>query len=88
MKGGFTQRELDAMVRSLPSSPPTGRAMTPEQKRAAVERLLAAWEARPDLRLGQLVHHALRSEAPLAWLQSVEDADLVAILEAYAGRRA
>lgn len=72
---------------ALPS-PPVGRAMTPEQKRDAVERILAAWQARPDLRLGQLIFHALQSEAPTAWLQNVEDTEIVAIVEAFAGRRA
>jgi len=33
----------------------TGRATTPEQKRAIVERILAVWEKNPDLRLGQLI---------------------------------
>jgi hypothetical protein len=33
----------------------TGRAVTPEAKRAIIERLLAAWLASPHLRLGQLL---------------------------------
>jgi hypothetical protein len=36
----------------------TGRAETPEQKRAIVERLLAAWLAKPTLRLGQMIDNA------------------------------
>lgn len=32
-----------------------GRALTPEQKRAIVERLLAAWLKMPEQRLGQLI---------------------------------
>jgi hypothetical protein len=34
---------------------PPGRAVTDEQKRAVVERLLAAWMRMPHLRLGQFV---------------------------------
>ena len=33
----------------------TGRAVTPEAKRAIVDRILAAWLRMPDLRFGQLV---------------------------------
>jgi hypothetical protein len=36
----------------------TGRAVTPEQQRAVVDRLLAAWLRMPDLRFGQLVSAA------------------------------
>jgi hypothetical protein len=36
----------------------TGRALTPEQKRAVIERILHAWEQAPALRLGQLVVNA------------------------------
>jgi len=35
-----------------------GRALTPAQKSAIVERILAAWAEVPTLRLGQLVHIA------------------------------
>ncbi len=38
------------MSASLP-----GRAVTPEEKRRLVDRLLLAWLANPELRLGQLV---------------------------------
>lgn len=69
------------------ASPPAGRALTPEQKRDAVERLLVAWEARPDLRLGQLLVVACEHRTPPRPLFAVEDADLVAYVEAFAGRR-
>ena len=36
----------------------SGRAETPEQKRAVIERILAAWLRMPDLRFGQLVSAA------------------------------
>jgi hypothetical protein len=35
------------------------RAVTPEQKRAVVERLYAAWLKVPNLRLGQLIANAV-----------------------------
>lgn len=34
---------------------PPGRAVTDEQKRVVMERLLAAWMKMPELRLGQLL---------------------------------
>lgn len=37
---------------------PAGRALTDEQKRAVMERLLAAWQKRPALRLGQMLEAA------------------------------
>lgn len=36
----------------------SGRALTPEQKRAVVERIFRAWLAAPSLRLGQLLANA------------------------------
>jgi uncharacterized protein YihD (DUF1040 family) len=33
----------------------TGRSLTPEQKRAVIERILHAWEQAPELRLGQFL---------------------------------
>jgi hypothetical protein len=36
-----------------------GRAHTPEQKRAIIERVLATWEAHPQQRLGQLIGNVL-----------------------------
>lgn len=35
-----------------------GRAETPEQKRAVIERILAAWLRAPELRFGQLLVNA------------------------------
>ena len=77
----------DATMAALRPSMRAGRALTPEQKRAAVERIFAAWQAKSDLRLGQLIYHALQSEAPTAWLQNVDDAEIVAIVEAFAKRK-
>ena len=62
----------------------TVRAITSEQKRAVVERLLAAWEHAPTLRLGQLVTAACeRALSPKSDLFGVEDETLVAQLEAF-----
>lgn len=36
-----------------------GRAVTAEEKRAIVERILRAWQANPHLRLGQLIANAM-----------------------------
>lgn len=40
----------------------SGRAQTSEQKRAVIERLLAAWERVPEQRLGQLIGNAMYHE--------------------------
>ena len=64
---------------------PTGRAATPETKRAAVERLLAAWERSPHQRLGQLLDNALIMEslAGAVGLFGVEDEPLIAMVERF-----
>lgn len=60
----------------------TVRAITSEQKRAVVERLLAAWEHAPTLRLGQLVTAACESMTPVPHpVFAVEDYRLVAEVE-------
>lgn len=41
-----------------------GRAKTYEEKRAIMERILAIWASKPDLRLGQLIFGAWQ-RAPL-----------------------
>lgn len=53
----------------------SGRADTPDKKRAIIGRVLAAWLARPELRLGQLIDCAQTGQ--LVSLFMVEDADLV-----------
>lgn len=56
------------------------RALTPEQKREVVERLLRAWLERPSERLGQLIVNALPtccSNDPFY----VEDFELIEALE-------
>jgi hypothetical protein len=57
--------------------PIPGRAATPEQKRAIVERLLALWLEKPALRLGQLLDNA--HAGPL--LYYIEDEALIGLLE-------
>lgn len=54
-----------------------GRAHTPEQKRAIVERLYAQWLHMPDLRLGQLL--ALADAGQLLFY--VEDEALLELIE-------
>ena len=59
-----------------------GRAETPEQKRAVVERILAAWEKSPTLRLGQLIENArYRVPGPKPDLFNIEDEALVIAVE-------
>lgn len=36
---------------------PKGRATTPARKAEAVQSILAAWEKRPEMRLGQLIEN-------------------------------
>lgn len=52
------------------------RAVTDEQKRAVIERLLAAWCRMPALRLGQMLDSALMREQPGPDLFYVEDEDI------------
>lgn len=62
----------------------TLRAVTPEQKKDATDRILNAWLDVPNLRLGQFIENArsfYRNSAPMFY---VEDMDLVDILETYA----
>lgn len=63
----------------------TARAETPEQKRAVIERIYAAWCACPTLRLGQLLTDATTNRA--TWHNSVfgiEDEHLAVCVEAFA----
>jgi hypothetical protein len=55
----------------------TGRALTPEQKRAVMERILRAWEQVPELRLGQfLVGAADRAERDVFYVEDEALADM------------
>lgn len=73
------------IVASLSLGPLPRRALTPEAKRAIVERLLAAWLRCPDLRLGQMiaagVYEPTEGEADLF---SIEDATLIDSVERFA----
>lgn len=55
---------------------PAGRAVTPEQKRAIVEAILAAWLVLPELRLGQLLVNAMPAPNEHMRLFYAEDAAL------------
>lgn len=60
----------------------TGRAVTPEAKRAIVERLLAAWLRMPELRFGQMLTAAAdRAERDTFY---IEDEALCEAVEALA----
>lgn len=63
------------------------RAITPEQKRVVVERLLAVWEKAPALRLGQLMECARAKRKSHHHISDdffyVEDEELAAILERF-----
>lgn len=60
-----------------------GRAVTDEQKRAVMERLLAAWMRMPMLRLGQLLEAATDQEETAVFF--VEDDALARCVEIMAG---
>ena len=59
-----------------------GRALTLEDKRLVVARLLFAWERAPQQRLGQLLDNALLA-CSKADLFNVEDEDLALAVEAF-----
>jgi hypothetical protein len=61
-----------------------GRALTDEQKREVLDRILAAWRVTPDLRLGQLI---CNSTAVDLTLYQLEDDDLAAKVEDFATPR-
>jgi hypothetical protein len=62
----------------------TARALTADQKRAVLERLLAAWLRAPELRLGQLIDNAVRAKTGcLPDLFDVEDEQLAELVEAF-----
>ena len=63
------------------------RALTPDQKKAVTDALIAAWLKHPDMRLGQLLTNAL-SVGPPAKQPSqfyVEDFELVRWVEKFDG---
>jgi hypothetical protein len=60
-----------------------GRAQTPSQKRALLDRLLAAWQRAHHQRLGQFIVNACGDRD----LFSLEDQELVELLEALAERK-
>lgn len=61
-----------------------GRAHTPEEKRAIVERLLKAWEKVPHLRLGQFLENSATVAGSFDRSFYTEDEDLVGALERFA----
>lgn len=69
-----------------------GRALTPEQKRAVVERLYAAWLASPSQRLGQLTVNTMQMVVPeggkelVSRLFYIEDETLIEKIEGFVAR--
>jgi len=66
--------------------PIKGRANTPDEKRAILNRLLAMWCAYPDLRLGQLLDNAIhvRARTLSVGMYQLEDNELIAAVEQFA----
>ena len=62
---------------SCPKASMIGRAETPEQKRAVIERLYAAWLKVPTLRLGQFIYGSTNE----CDIFGMEDEALIAELE-------
>lgn len=60
-------------------SAPMGRAVTPSDKRAVIERIHAAWVAMPYQRLGQLIENACRDKS----IFYTEDMTLAELCEAF-----
>jgi len=61
-----------------------GRAISAEQKRAVIERILAVWEKNPQLRLGQLLVNTMNGiddEHTTRRIFYVEDEELAQRLE-------
>jgi hypothetical protein len=58
-----------------------GRAKTYEEKRAIVERILAIWSSKPELRLGQLLVGAYQQVTCRTDIFYVEDERLAELVE-------
>lgn len=54
-----------------------GRAVTPEQKREVIERILEAWiRLHPHERLGQMLHNACSSDGDFFYIEDDRIAEL------------
>lgn len=66
------------------------RAMTDEQKRQVMERILAAWIKSPKQRLGQIIMNAVQVGSPAWWtshdLFACEDETIADVIEAFVAR--
>ena len=60
------------------SKPILGRAETPSEKKAIIQRLLAAWMSQPSLRLGQLLVASIPVHGDLFY---IEDDELIIHVE-------
>ena len=74
--------------KSIPVIKLPGRAQTPEQKKAVLDKLYQAWCDCPELRLGQLVDNAmcLYRGASQPNLFNVEDTFLIEIIEEFVNK--
>lgn len=64
----------------------TRRALTPEDKRVIMQRLLTTWNRRPAMRLGQLIANSLRKSVDDEFwheLFDLEDLDLIEAVEEF-----
>lgn len=62
------------------------RAISPEQKRAIIEQLLAAWLRMPEQRFGQLLCNSIVGRIEASKLFNREDLDLADDVTALADR--
>ena len=53
-----------------------GRAITPEQKREIVDRVLAAWLKTQHQRLGQFLHNAIHGQGDIFYVEDERLAEL------------
>lgn len=80
-QNGLYGPEMRATINMYWPAPLHGRATTDPQKRAVVERLLAAWTRKPALRFGQLLHCAMVNHT--FDLFNAEDEQLAELVEKF-----
>lgn len=84
----WTQPRFDGWEAKLKE---LGRALSDDDKEEIMARLLAAWKAVPEQRLGQLLGNALGQERPHQQLRErlllIEDQVLTRVVERFANER-
>lgn len=63
-----------------------GRATTPEQKRAVIERIYFAWLDHPELRLGQLIINSIHPGLRCPDVFYIEDETLAASVAVFSSK--